>query len=101
MARLEDIPKGEQEMLKGLPLPFFEHTPFVKGKPLSKRRVSILSTAALQKRDDKIFYRGETSYRIVPGDTDPNDIIMAHTSVNFDRSIKAVLTDPNTRSGLL
>ncbi len=86
MARLEDIPEGEREMLKGLPLPSFDTTPFVKGKPISQRRVSIISTAALQKRDDKVFYRGEAGYRIIPGDTAPNDIIMAHTSVNFDRS---------------
>ena len=86
MARLTEIPKGEREMLESLPLPSFDATPFVKGKPLSQRRVSILSTAALQKREDRIFYRGEASYRIIPGDTAPNDIIMAHTSVNFDRS---------------
>ena len=86
MAILEDIPEGEREMLQSLPLPSFDTTPFVKGKPLSQRRVSILSTAALQKRDDKVFFRGEASYRIIPGDTAPNEIIMAHTSVNFDRS---------------
>ena len=86
MARLDDIPEGERKMLKELPLPSFDTTPFVRGKPLSERRVSIVSTAALQKRDDKVFYRGEAGYRIIPGDTAPNDIIMAHTSVNFDRS---------------
>ena len=59
MARLEDISEGERELMKTLPLPSFDTTPFVKGKPLSQRRVSILSTAALQKRDDKVFYRGE------------------------------------------
>jgi len=57
MARLEDIPEGEREMLKALPLPSFDTTPFVKGNSLSQRRVSILSTAALQKRTDKVFYR--------------------------------------------
>ena len=67
-------------------MPVFDATPFVKGKPLSERRVSILSTAALQKRDDKVFSRGEASYRIIPGDTAPEDIIMSHNSVNFDRS---------------
>ena len=85
MARLEDIPEGERDMLLRLPLPSFDSTPFVTGKPLSQRRVSIISTAALQTRDDKIFYKGEASYRVIPGDTDPNDIIMAHNSVNFDR----------------
>ena len=86
MARLEDIPKGEREMLKRMVMPVFGETPFVKGKPLSQRRVSILSTAALQKRDDKAFSRGEANYRIIPGDTAPEDIIMSHNSVNFDRS---------------
>jgi D-proline reductase (dithiol) PrdB len=86
MARLDDIPEGEREMLKRMVMPVFEATPFVKGKPLSQRRVSILSTAALQKRDDKVFSRGEASYRIIPGDTAPEDIIMSHNSVNFDRS---------------
>ena len=62
MARLTEIPEGEREMLQRLPLPSFDTTPFVKGQPLSERRVSILSTAALQKRDDRIFYRGEASY---------------------------------------
>jgi hypothetical protein len=56
MARLEDISEGEREMLKTLPLPSFETTPFVRGKPLSQRRVSILSTAALQRRDYKVFW---------------------------------------------
>ena len=86
MARLDDIPAGEREMLKRLVMPVFDAAPFVKGKPLSERRVSILSTAALQKRDDKVFSRGEASYRIIPGDTAPEDIIMSHNSVNFDRS---------------
>jgi D-proline reductase (dithiol) PrdB len=86
MARLEDIPEGERAMLRRLPLPSFPTTPFVTGKPLSARRVSIISTAALQRRSDKLFVKSEASYRVIPGDTDPNDIIMAHTSVNFDRS---------------
>ncbi len=55
MARLDDIPAGERELIKRMPVPVFDATPFVKGKPLSQRRVSILSTAALQKRDDKVF----------------------------------------------
>ena len=37
MARLDDISEGEREMLKGLPLPSFDTTPFVRGKPLSHR----------------------------------------------------------------
>jgi len=86
MARMEDLPQGEREMLTHLDLPSYESTPFVSGKPLSQRRVAILSTAALQRRDDRLFAQGEASYRVLPAATDPNDIIMAHMSVNFDRS---------------
>ncbi len=86
MARMEDLPEGEREMLKRLNLPSFNSTPFVAGKPLSERRVSVISTAALQRRDDRVFGHGEASYRVIQRDTDPNDIIMSHGSVNFDRS---------------
>jgi D-proline reductase (dithiol) PrdB len=73
-------------MLKRLALPSFDSTPFVVGKPLSERRVSVISTAALQRRSDRAFANGEASYRVIPRDTDPGDIIMSHGSVNFDRS---------------
>ncbi len=86
MARMEDLPEGEREMLKRLNLPSFNSTPFVAGKPLSERRVSVISTAALQRCDDRVFGHGEASYRVIQRDTDPNDIIMSHGSVNFDRS---------------
>lgn len=86
MARMEDLPEGEREMLRTIELPTFETTPFVRGAPLSKRRVAIISTAALQKRDDRIFDIGENSYRIIPGDVDPNEVVMTHGSANFDRT---------------
>ena len=87
MARLKDIPSGEREMLKELPCPEFEDTPFVRiKKPLSQCRISLLSTAALQRRGEKLFWRGAVDYRVIPGDIEPNDIVMSHSSVNFDRT---------------
>ena len=86
MVRLKDIPAGEREMLMNLEMPHFDSTPFVKGKPLSEQRVAILSTAALQTRSDPVFSWRDTSYRVIPSQTKPNDIIMSHVSVNFDRS---------------
>lgn len=86
MARMEDLPEGEREMLRTIELPTFETTPFVRGAPLSKRRVAIISTAALQKRDDRIFDIGENSYRVIPGDVDSNEVVMSHGSANFDRT---------------
>ena len=86
MARMEDLPAGERAMLENLDLPEYGETLFVTPKPLPERRIAILSTAALQRRSDKVFGQGEASYRVIPADTDPNDIIMSHASVNFDRS---------------
>jgi len=86
MARMDDLPEGEREMLRHLPLPHFETTPFETGNSLSERRVSIISTAALQLRKDQIFGRGENTYRVIPGDVDPNEVVMSHGSANFDRT---------------
>ena len=74
-------------MLRRLPLPHFDVTPFVRlNKPLSECRVSLLSTAAIQKREDKLFWRGAVDYRVIPDDIDHNEVVMSHSSVNFDRS---------------
>ena len=86
MVRLNDLPAGERDLMMKIPMPHFDSTPFVTGKPLSERRIAILSTAALQTRSDRVFAWGDAGYRVIPGQTQPNDIIMSHRSVNFDRS---------------
>ena len=56
MARLEDIPEGERNMMEGLDCTGFEgRLPWVTGPSLSERRVAILSTAALNLRGDAGF----------------------------------------------
>jgi D-proline reductase (dithiol) PrdB len=60
--------------------------PWVVGPPLAGRRVAIVSTAALNLRGDAVFQRGATDYRVIPGDSNPGDIVMSHVSVNFDRT---------------
>ena len=86
MARMQDLPEGERKMLRTLELPQFAATPFVAGGQLSERRIAIGSTAALQRRDDRAFGQREYSYRVIPGDVEPGDLIMSHGSVNFDRT---------------
>ena len=86
MARLETIPSGEQKMMIELDCSGFEgREPFVAPKPLSERRISIISTAALNMRGDAIYQRDATDFRVIPGDVDPADVVMSHVSVNFDR----------------
>ena len=86
MARLEDIPEPTRTAVANIPCPSFETTPFVSGPPLSRRRVAIVSSAALIHRGDKPFPFGSGEYRAVPGEWNNNDILISHVSINFDRA---------------
>ena len=87
MARLESIPLGERKMMMELDCSGFEgRRPWVAAKPLSERRMALLSTAALNLRSDAVYQRGATDYRVIPGDVAPGDVVMSHSSVNFDRT---------------
>lgn len=87
MARLEDVPSNERKMMEELDCSGFENRrPWVVGPPLSRRRIAILSTAALNLRSDAVYQRDATDYRVIPGDVDPGEVVMSHVSVNFDRT---------------
>ncbi len=87
MARLDTIPLHERESMVTLDCSGFEdRRPWVAGAPLDERRIPILSTAALNMRGDDVYQRNATDYRVIPGDCAPGDVVMSHTSVNFDRT---------------
>ena len=87
MVRLEDLSEGQRKNAENLQCPAFETQPWVKGPPLSKRRVAIVSTAGLHGRDDRPFTRDSGDfYRIIPSIVNANDLLMSHVSANFDRS---------------
>jgi D-proline reductase (dithiol) PrdB len=59
----------------------------VEGPPLNQRRVAIVSTAGLHRRDDRPFTLDPGDYyRVIPGDIQANDLVMSHVSTNFDRT---------------
>ena len=86
MVRLADIPDSSREHISALDCMPFDTLPWVDGPPLEERRVAIISTAGLQVRGDRPFATDARDYRVIPGKTDPNDIVMSHISTNFDRS---------------
>lgn len=86
MVRLERYSEEERSHLLGLPCPSFKTTPFVTGPPLAKRRIALISTAGLHRREDRPFTVGEADYRLIPADTLSNDLVMSHISTNFDRT---------------
>ncbi len=86
MARPEDIPQPTRDVVLNLPCPAFDTTPFVTGPRLQDRRIAILSSAALIKRGDRPFPFGSGEVRFIPADLPPNDLLLSHVSINFDRT---------------
>ena len=55
MVRLTDIDEPQRSHLANIPCPSFDSEPWVTGPPLTDRRVALISTAALQHRDDRVL----------------------------------------------
>ena len=80
MARLESMPEPMRSHIAKTKLPAFD-------TQLNQRRVAMVSTAGLHRRDDRPFaFEPGDHYRIIPGDIAANDLIMSHVSTNYDRS---------------
>lgn len=86
MARLDRFPEPMRSHLADLPCPSYPTTPWAVGPALSKRRVALISTAGLHRRDDRPFESLEGDYRIIPGSVQASDLVMTHLSTNFDRT---------------
>ena len=86
MVRLASIAEPVRGIMEKLPCPTFNTTPFVEAPPASERRVAIISTAGLHRRDDRPFGLGSNDYRVIKGDVKANDLLMSHVSTNFDRT---------------
>ena len=87
MARLENMPEPLRSHIANTRLPVFDTRPWVAGLSLNRRRIAIVSTAGLHRRDDRPFtIEPGDNYRIIPGDTSADELIMSHVSTNFDRS---------------
>src|SRR3954452_15752767 len=84
--RLSDMPEVEANHLRRIECPIYDDTPALPGKRLAERRIAIISTAGLHKRGDRPFRPGDGSYRVIPGYTPANELVMSHISVNFDRT---------------
>ena len=98
MPRLEILSAVQRRMLEFFPCLESDETPWTPlAKPLSDCTVALVTTAGLHLRDDKPFNRdhpgGESSYRVIPGNADPADIVQSHFSIGFDRT--AIYRDIN------
>jgi D-proline reductase (dithiol) PrdB len=86
MARIEDIPEPTRAHILALDCPSWPEQPFVAGPPLAKRRVAIVTSAALHPRDQPPFPAGTAEVRMLPAGLPAASIVMSHISINFDRT---------------
>ena len=86
MARLEDFPAAMAKRFAELDCPKFATTPWVEGPPLPERRVAIVSSAGLIARGQSPFRGRDAGWRAIPVETRPDQLLISHISVNFDRT---------------
>ena len=86
MVRLTDLPDIDAQHLLDKECPPFEGQPWVTGPPLAERRVAIVTSAGLHRRGDRSFDIQDTGYRVIDGTLSGDELVMTHSSVNFDRT---------------
>lgn len=86
MVRMTEIGPASARHLLDKHCPPFENQPWVSGPPLAERRVAVVTSAGLHRREDRNFDLGDLSYRVIPGDVPLDDLVMTQASVNYDRT---------------
>jgi D-proline reductase (dithiol) PrdB len=86
VVKVTDLPEYERAHLLGKNLAPLGPLPWVRSKkPLSQQKIALITTAGLHVRDDDKFAFTDASYRVIPRELRGDDLLMSHTSVNFDR----------------
>ena len=86
MTRLTSLPPAQATRLAEIECPDFEKRPWVTGPALPQRRVAVVSSAGLFVRGENPFRGRDADYRAIPADTRPEELLISHISINFDRT---------------
>ena len=86
MVRLTDLHPDDRTHLAGKQLPRLDPPAYVRAPPVSRSRIALVTTAGLHARDDHMFDMTSAEYRAIGREVAGGDIVMSHTSVNFDRA---------------
>ena len=90
MPRLDRVSEPDRKGLIDFPCLEYETVSWTAmTKDLSECRVALVTTAGLHLRGDQPFfardkYQGDQSFRVIPGDSDPRNIVRSHFSIGFD-----------------
>ena len=84
MTKISQMPAVAKGFISNLDLTTFDDPAWSKPAPAQKRRISIVSTAAVSRRGDKPFSWLAKDYRVF--NKNDRDLVMTHVAVEFDRS---------------
>jgi D-proline reductase (dithiol) PrdB len=87
MVRLTDLPDYERDHLlsKNMP-PLGPPVWTTPAKPVNQMRFALVTTAGLHYRDDPAFDFADATFRPIDGVEGPDNLVMSHSSVNFDKT---------------
>ena len=86
MVRLTDLHPDDRRSLADKHLPRLEPPAYAPAPAPAQSRIALVTTAGLHVRGDRLFDMACAEYRAIGRDTAGGDIVMSHTSVNFDRA---------------
>ena len=84
MVLLRDMPKVGRGFIERLQPPIVKNHSWTVPNSKSKRKIAIVSTAAVSKRGDKPFSWLARDFRVI-GKND-RDLVMTHVAVEYDRT---------------
>lgn len=91
MPRLEAMTEVQRQGVLNFPAIVNDTAPWTPPRrPLAQSTVALVTTAGLHLRGDRPFVTdtksGDTSYRVIPADTPPAELLQSQTSIGFDRT---------------
>ncbi len=84
MVRLAEMPAVGRGFISELEMPLIENPSWSNPLPAGKRRVAVVSSAAVSRRGEKPFSWLARDYRVI-GRND-RDLVMTHVAVEYDRT---------------
>jgi len=87
MPRLDRLSEIQRKSSLAHPCLLNDSAPFVRlVRPLGQCRLALVTTAGIHLRGDAPFTGGDQSFRVIPADARPSDIVQSHASIGFDRT---------------
>jgi len=87
MPRLDRLSELQRKASLAYPCLLNDSAPFTRmARPLSAARVALVTTAGIHVRGDAPFTGRDQSFRVIPAETPPADIVQSHASIGFDRT---------------